>query len=279
MKRLLFRMSALGTVVALGLIAIAQAQRSSDGGASPGPAASATSNRPVDTPTPVANPLRSPTPQPTTDFRGAEPAGIRPGMPGNEPMPTLATERFSLSAATDTGMAPPTVGAPPIAPDLGSPLPMAQPAQRGAIQPQMAGTAAIGSAPPAMQDFGPPAAGQGMNPAGANLQPTLAGAGAGPAMSMPAYEPPQAGTTTTPPLDTTRVAAQQMPELPTDSSFPPHQLNAPDAQPMNRASAPSTFANSPIQTNSHPVARASRNLRGFRHRNWLSRRSRRRRFK
>lgn len=253
MKRILFRMSALGTVIALGLIAIAQAQRSSDTVATPGPAIPTASTQ-----MPEGNPLRSPVPQQSPDFGGVAPAGVGPGLPRNDPMPTGMPERFSLTAATDTGIAPPLAGsatadATPLAPDFGSPLPTAQPAQGGAMPSQMAGTYPVGTDVPGMPDFGPPAGGLEPNPTMGNLQPTLAGPGAASITAMPTDESFRTGNSTIQPLDTTSIAAQQIPagNFATDTSAIPHQLVNTEAQPMHRPSA-STFANSPIQPNSLP---------------------------
>jgi uncharacterized repeat protein (TIGR01451 family) len=121
MKRILFRMSVLGTVITLGLIAIAHAQRGSEGVASADPAASG--NVPLNGQIPESNPLRSQASRQTADFRNT---ALQTGAAGSVATPTPAPERFSLAAATDTGMAPPPTGsaptlATPVAPDFGPP--------------------------------------------------------------------------------------------------------------------------------------------------------------
>ena len=236
MKRLLLRMSALGTVIALGLITIAQAQRSSDPTASPVPAAS-------DTPqVPDANPLRSPTPQQITGQRVAGSASTRPGAPGIEPMPTSPAGSFPLATATDTGMTGPSIGsapagAPPRQHGLGSPLPASQPTQANSVLPQVAGAAPQGSALPAMPSFGQPA--EGPSPA-TSVPPALVSTGTAP--SLPTSEAYQAGAPAMRSSEPSPIAARQ---LPADA---PHQLSATEAQPMSRTLGTPTFTGVPAQS-------------------------------
>ena len=236
MKRLLLRMSALGTIIALGLIAIAQAQRSSDPITSPVPAASVASQLPD------ANPLRSPALQQTTGHRNAGSASTQPGAPSIESMPTSPTRSFPLAAATDTGMTPPPVnpapaGTPPQQHGFQSPLPTTQPLQPNTALPQMVGTAPEGSAIPAMPNFGAPV--EEPN-AAAIASPALVGTGAAP--SLPTSGSYQAGNPTLPPLDRSPIAAQQ---LPVDA---PHQLSATEARPMSPTLGTRTFVGAPTQS-------------------------------
>lgn len=96
-------MSALATIIVLGLIAIAQAQRSGD--PSPSPAAG-TPARGFSVP--QANPLRSPSPVRTVAASSPAPtAGSRPGVPASTSRaPAETSGGFSLSEATNTGIMP-----------------------------------------------------------------------------------------------------------------------------------------------------------------------------
>ncbi len=218
MKRILFRMSILGTVITLGLIAIAHAQRRSEAVGIPTPATSSTNGVAVETAIREENPLRSapsrqandlrtagesvgggrnvatpaPAPQPFSLAKATD-TGLAP--PPSEPAPTLAaaapaTQQFSLAAATDTGLAPPT----------------SQPA----------------AATPALRDFGPPA---------------LAGPGSEPPMLVPGEGTPAPGAAPAASLDARSVASQSLPAgsyLP-DAGSIPQPLEIPnEAQPMNR---------------------------------------------
>ncbi len=242
MKRLLLRMSALTTVIVLGLIAIAQAQRSSGPATSPPAASSATGNAAADVGMPEANPLRFTTPPQNTLPPAAGPAGRHPFVPSNQPTLAPPAERFSLSAATETNMAPPGYSAAttttPVASDFGGLPPMAQAPQGAAIQPQTAGTAPLGSNAPQVPDFGPPVGIPATNLAAGDVPPNFAGAGAAAISSIPTNQPYQGGAST-----------QPMPggSLAVDVNPVPQQLNVPNAQPMHRVPARSTFANSPVQ--------------------------------
>ena len=229
MKRLLLRISVLGIVIALGLIAIAQAQRSSAQVASPAPATPPTSYAPVDAQVPESNPLRSPASPQTSDIGGVGSSGISPGVPANQPTLAAPTDRFSFTAATNTGMTPPTMAAGPTPaepmPNLGS-FPAAQPTP--AVPPQMVGTAAIGSNSNTLGTQGSylPPEDYELPPASASSPPVLAEAGA------PSVNPTLAGS------------------FPPEANQIPHQLDGSEARPMNPAAVPAPFANSPIPSGS-----------------------------
>jgi uncharacterized repeat protein (TIGR01451 family) len=145
-------MSALAAIIVLGLIAIAQAQRSGD--PSPSPAAGSPSRG---FSVPEANPLRSPSPIRTAAASNPVPTvGSRPGSPASAGRaPTQKSSGFSLGNATDTGIAP-ILTAPAEAPHV---LPSA-----AAPTESIADTAApaANSIPPISPNFGtmPPAAEQ-----------------------------------------------------------------------------------------------------------------------
>lgn len=250
MKRLLLRISVLGTVIALGLIAIAQAQRSSE------PAASSDAARiaPRESGSPQGNPLRSVATRQSAEIPANTAGGIRAGASRQQPTLAPPAASFSLAEATDTGMAPPftgptTGGMSPAAPEFHTAIPPALPGQQAAMQPSMAGTAALGSPTPAMMDFGPPGAGPESGSPAAGAAPALAGAGSQPVMSMPMNDSFPAAGLAMPPVDASHVAAQPMlaANSPIDSGAIPQQLDSFDAQPMSRMQAPPTLGQSPIR--------------------------------
>ena len=225
MKRLLLRMFALGTIIALGLIAIAQAQRSS--GTSTSPASTASSAIQV----PESNPLRSLPPQQNQDLRAT-----------NELTPARPTESFPLAAATDTGMAPPplnaeSAGASPRLPDFDAPT--------AAAQTQVAGADLRSPAMPTMPNFNSPTATPGPAPSGL---PTLAGPASPP--SLAASGSSQAGISPSPLPGTPSGTGQQMPTsaLSAVGNAAPHQLSSTEAQPLNRSMPSPTIAAAPAQS-------------------------------
>ena len=242
MKRLLLRISALGTIIALGLIAIAQAQRSSDTVVSPGSTASGA------TQLPEINPLRSGASQPNSSHRVAGMAGVRAGVPSNEPGPT---EHFPLTAATDTGMTAPPLssepsGGSPQLPNFGKALP-AGPTPTLAAPPQTAATGSQESVLPTMPTF---SSAVGATGGVTSDMPTLAEAGMAPTATLPGSESYQASTSAMPSLDAASNVRPQLPSngLSSEGAAVPHQLSATEAQPLNRATSSPKLAGGGLQS-------------------------------
>ncbi len=216
MKPILLRMFALGTVIAFGLIAIAQAQRSAAPNGTSGSTPLRNGSASAGSQLVAGNPLRADSARTTTTNRNTSPqATPTAGVPTLAP----ASPEFSLTAATDTGMAAPlstpeAPGAAPVAPNFGS---VASQMQAGPTPSGMSPTLA---AP----------AGQPMMPTSDPQQPTVPTAPTMP--TMPSFESPS-------------LAGQSMPVG--MGSAEPGPINIPDAQPTLQERTPATFAQSPIQ--------------------------------
>ena len=216
MKPILLRMFALGTVIAFGLIAIAQAQRSAApsglSGSTPLRSDSASAGSQLAA---SGNPLRADSTRATTN------RNVSPQATGSAGSPTLApaSPGFSLTAATDAGMvaplsAPEVSGAAPVAPNFES------------VASQMqAGPTPDGFSPTLAAPAGLP-----MMPAGETQQLNVPAVPSMPA--MPSFESPSlAGQ----PMSVGRGSAE------------PGPIDIPNAQPTAQERASATFAQSPIQ--------------------------------